>query len=323
MWDCLVAYSAEGKGFFLALHLLNVGYFFLKNQFKALNDQTTGSTIPHVSKAILENLAIFLPPLLEQRAIAHALQTIQRTEETRKRELALERERKAALMQDLFTHGTHSEPRKQTEIGEMPESWRVAKLGEVAKIERGKFAHRPRNAPEFYGGDIPFIQTGDVASSGGHITKYSQTLNQKGLSISRMFPKGTIVITIAANIGYTGILDFDSAFPDSLIGITPYSEVDNEYLNYYLSTQQPDMDRKAPRGTQKNINIEFLSPWPVVIPHIIEQQEIANVLKTCDSKISALAQEVIILDELFRAMLEELMTSRLSAVPLINESAKL
>jgi type I restriction enzyme S subunit len=144
-------------------------------------------------------------------------------------------------------------------------------------------------------------------------------LNERGLLISRLFPRGTIVITIAANIGFTGILDFDSAFPDSLIGLTPTEAVLPEYLNYYLVTQQPEMDRKAPRGTQKNINIEFLKPWPVVVPQREEQAAIAEVLKVCDAKIEGLQTETSLLEELFRAMLDELMTSRLSATSLIEE----
>jgi type I restriction enzyme S subunit len=292
-------------------------YYFL--EFLDLGKFTAGVSVPTLNRNTLHPLGVELPAVQEQRAIAQTLDAVQRAIETRQHELVLERERKAALMDYLFTHGTRGEPTKQNEIGQMPESWKVLRLEDVAMIERGKFSHRPRNAPEFYGGKIPFIQTGDVANSNGHIRAYSQTLNERGLLISRLFPRGTIVITIAANIGFTGILDFDSAFPDSLIGLTPTEAVLPEYLNYYLVTQQPEMDRKAPRGTQKNINIEFLKPWPVVVPQREEQAAIAEVLKVCDAKIEGLQTETSLLEELFRAMLDELMTSRLSATSLIEE----
>ncbi len=132
--------------------------------------------------------------------------------------------------------------------------WKKAKLKDVAKIERGRFSPRPRNNPIYYGGDIPFVQTSDVVNSNGRIAFYSQTLNEKGLKVSKQFPKGTILITIAANIGYTGVLQFDMACPDSLIGIGCREEVDKYFLNYYLSTQQKRMDYLAPEGAQKNIN---------------------------------------------------------------------
>jgi len=81
------------------------------------------------------------------------------------------------------------------------------------------------------------------------------------------------------------------------------------------------MDRRAPRGTQKNINIEFLRPWPVPIPPTSEQEIIAKTLCACDTKLESLNREAQLLDELFRAMLEELMTGRLSAVSLIEKEA--
>jgi type I restriction enzyme, S subunit len=283
-----------------------------------LAKHTAGVSVPTLNRNVLHPLEVIVPPLPEQRAIARALRAGQQAKKARRREAALERERKAALMEHLFTHGTCGESTKQTEIGELPESWRVLPLGELAKIERGKFAFRPTNDPRFYGGSTPFIQTGDVATSNGRIRSYSQSLNEEGLAISKVFPKGTIIITIAANIGFAAILEFDCACTDSLIGITPNGEVDNEYLNYYLATQQHEMDQKAPRGTQKNINIEFLKPWPVKVPCEKEQRSIASILSACDVKIGVLEREVDLLDELFRALLEELMTGRLSAVPLIE-----
>ena len=117
---------------------------------------------------------------------------------------------KRGLMQELLTRGLPGRHMrfKQTEIGDIPEGWEVVALSSVASVERGKFAHRPRNDPRFYGGQHPFIQTGDVAACDGLIDTYSQTLNEEGLAISRLFPSGTIVVTIAANIGSTGIAAF-------------------------------------------------------------------------------------------------------------------
>ncbi|MEH2072402.1 MAG: restriction endonuclease subunit S [Nostoc sp.] len=201
---------------------------------------------------------------------------------------------------------------------QLPSHWKVVTLGDVARIERGKFAHRPRNDPAFYGGDIPFIQTGDVTASNGYVKNYAQTLNQKGLSVSKFFPKGTIVITIAANIGYTAILEFDSAFPDSLIGITPNNKtipVDAEYLNYYLWTQQLEMDRQAPRGTQKNINIQFLNPWRVVVPPLPEQKTIAHTLRTIQKAKETRQRELELERERKAALMQYLFTHGTSNEP--------
>ena len=295
-------------------------FFLMQKNCEKIRALGSGTTFQSINKATLEQFSVRVPPLPEQRAIAHVLQTVQKAKEARQRELVLERERKAALMEHLFTHGTRGESTKKTEIGNIPESWDVLPMAKVATIERGKFAHRPRNDPAYYGGTTPFVQTGDVTASDGHITKYFQTLNEQRLSVSKIFPKGTILITIAANIGFSAILEFDSAFPDSLIGITPNECIDAEFLNYYLMTQQPEMDRKAPRGTQKNINIEFLTPWQVPVPSLDEQRCIASALRASDRKSKSLRQETALLMELFDAMLKDLMTGTISASPPVEKA---
>jgi type I restriction enzyme S subunit len=263
-----------------------------------------------INQARLKAVEVPLPPLPEQKKIAHILLTVQQAIEAQERIIQTTTELKKALMHKLFTEGLRGEPQKQTEIGLVPESWDVVELGEVAKIERGKFSHRPRNEPRFYGGEYPFVQTGDVSNCDGYIRSYTQTLNEAGLAISKMFPAGTILITIAANIGFTGILDFDSACPDSLIGISPNENVQTDFLNYYLVTQQPEMDRLAPKGTQKNINIQFLKPWPVPLPSFEEQREIAEAFSATDRKIKLATQKRSQLQDLLRTLLHELMTGK-------------
>jgi len=277
-------------------------------QYVAMNKR--GATIKGITRDCLEQIRLNLPPLPEQKKIAHILSTVQRAIEAQERIIQTTTELKKALMQKLFTEGLRNEPQKQTEIGPVPESWEVVELGEVAKIERGKFSHRPRNEPRFYGGEYPFVQTGDVSNCDGYVRSYTQTLNEDGLAISKMFPAGTVLITIAANIGFTGILEFDSACPDSLIGITPNENVHTEFLNYYLITQQLEMDRLAPKGTQKNINIQFLKPWPVPLPSLEEQTEIAKAFSATDRKIRLVTQKRIELQDLFRTLLHELMTAK-------------
>ena len=272
---------------------------------------TSGVQHPRTSWPSLTEFHLSLPPLPEQKKIAHVLSTVQRAIEAQERIIQTTTELKKTLMHKLFTEGLRNEPQKQTEIGPVPESWEVVPLGQIARVERGKFSHRPRNEPRFYGGEYPFVQTSDVANCDGYVRTYTQTLNEDGLAISKMFLAGTILITIAANIGFTGILEFDSACPDSLIGISPTDEIHTEFLNYYLIAQQPEMDRLAPKGTQKNINIQFLKPWPVPMPSIEEQREIAEAFGAVDRKIRTATQKRDQLQELFRTLLHELMTAKI------------
>ncbi len=184
--------------------------------------------------------------------------------------------------------------------------WKMAKLEDVAFVERGKFTPRPRNDPAYYGGNTPFVQTSDVVNSNGAIESFSQTLNEKGLSVSKLFPKGTILITIAANIGYTGVLQIDMACPDSLIGIRCKKTTDNRFLNIFLSTKQKHMDYLAPEGAQKNINIEFLSPYKVPVSTLPEQQKIASFLSAVDRKIQQLTRKKELLEQYKRGVMQKI-----------------
>lgn len=152
----------------------------------------------------------------------------------------------------------------------------VRRLSSVIEMTRGRFGHRPRNDPRFYGGQYPFIQTGDVvraSKSHGNIT-FSQTLNEQGLKTSRLFDKRVVVLTIAANIGDTAILDYPACFPDSLIGLQPKTdEMTLEYINVYFKFIRQYLNDLAPQAAQKNINYQQLAPIPIVVPPLTVQNQ--------------------------------------------------
>jgi type I restriction enzyme S subunit len=189
--------------------------------------------------------------------------------------------------------------------------WKIEKLKDISKIERGRFSPRPRNNPIYYNGEIPFVQTSDVVNSNGKIEFFTQTLNEKGLAVSKLFPKGSILITIAANIGYSGVLEIDMACPDSLIGLKPNKNIHNYFLNYFLYTQQPKMDYLAPEGAQKNINIEFLNPYKITITSLPEQQKIASFLSAVDEKIQQLTRKKELLEHYKKGVMQQLFSGKL------------
>ena len=132
----------------------------------------------------------------------------------------------------------------------------------------------------FNGGPYPFVQTGDIAACDGLIRVYQQTLSEDGLAVSRVFPIGTIAITIAANIGATGITTFPVAFPDSVVGIKADPCVNTHFLEFVLRTRKRDFERLATESVQKNINLDTLRPLLIQLPSRNEQQEIVNCLST-------------------------------------------
>lgn len=191
------------------------------------------------------------------------------------------------------------------------DSWFETSLKEICKIERGRFSPRPRNDPKFYGGEIPFVQTGDVTNSNGSIATYTQTLNEEGLKVSKFFPQGTILITIAANIGYCGVLRVGMACPDSLIGLTPNKKNNNEFLCILLNRLRGRIDYLAPQAAQKNINIEFLAPFKLKVPCIQEQQKIADFLSSVDKKISLLKEKHALLEQYKKGVLQKLFSQKI------------
>lgn len=193
----------------------------------------------------------------------------------------------------------------------VPKGWSEHTLDDLALVERGKFSVRPRNDPRYYGGDMPFVQTGDVTSSGTYLKSFSQTLNENGIGVSKVFPKNTILITIAANIGDTAITTFDVACPDSVVAIQPYKNVADVYwLKKYLETRKTDLDAKSTQNAQKNINLQVLKPLLILTPPYAEQKKIAQILLTWDKAISVTEKLLTNSQLQKKALMQQLLTGK-------------
>ena len=172
---------------------------------------------------------------------------------------------------------------------EIPNEWEWVRLTDVGEVSRGRSKHRPRNDTILYrDGKYPLIQTGDVARSGGLITSCSASYNDVGLAQSRMWPKGTLCLTIAANIADVGILDFDACFPDSVVGFSAFKPIaSNKYFLYMLMAYKAILDSMATRSAQKNINLETIASLAYPLPPLAEQKRIVarveELLAMCDA----------------------------------------
>ena len=139
---------------------------------------------------------------------------------------------------------------------EIPDNWEWVHLQDVGELSRGKSKHRPRNDPALYvDGFMPFVQTGDVAGAEkGLICKWHSLYNELGVAQSRIWPRGTICITIAANIGDVALLNFDACFPDSVVGFNAYKPIySNKFFLFYLMLCKEKLDEKSRSTAQKNI----------------------------------------------------------------------
>ncbi len=193
----------------------------------------------------------------------------------------------------------------------VPKGWLEHTLDELALVERGKFSARPRNDPRYYGGNMPFVQTGDVALSDTYIKSFSQTLNEDGIRVSKVFPKNTILITIAANIGDTAITSFEVACPDSVVAIQSYKDrADVYWLKNYLETRKTELDTQATQNAQKNINLQVLKPLLILTPPLPEQKKIAQILSTWDQAITTTERLLDLARQQKKALMQQLLTGK-------------
>ena len=247
-------------------------YHFVKMNQKYLMDFQHGAGIPALKSDKLSKLLIPIPPLEIQEKILQILDKMTEyvTELTseltsRKKQYSYYRDKLLSFEDEVY----------QVE-------WKT--LSEIAKdFGRGKSKHRPRNDVRLYGGDIPFIQTGDIREAGKWIENYSQTYSEFGLQQSKQWEKGTLCITIAANIAETGLLGFDACFPDSIIGFVANPEFAiTEYVYYYLNSIKDYLANKSYGSAQDNLNLSTFSSLKIPVPSLEIQSRIVQVLDNFD-----------------------------------------
>src|SRR5258707_325301 len=197
------------------------------------------------------------------------------------------------------------------------EGWKQRTLEEIATtFGRGRSKHRPRNDPKLYGGIYPFIQTGDIRNADHFITEYSQTYSNAGLAQSKLWPKGTICITIAANIAETGILGFDACFPDSVIGvITNPKEAEVGFVEYLLQSFKARLQAMGKGSAQANINMGTFENERFPFPPVADQKQIVATLDDLREKTQRLAnvyeRKLTVLDALKESLLHQAFTGEL------------
>ena len=166
-------------------------------------------------------------------------------------------------------------------------AWEITSLSELGTFSRGKSKHRPRNDVKlFEGGKYPLVQTGDVKAANLYITKNDSYYNDFGLKQSKLWPAGTLCITIAANIAETAILSYPMCFPDSIVGFNANPEKSSElFVYYFFEYIKKEIQKSASGSIQDNINIDYLSKMRIKVPEKKYQDKIVELLSSIDKKI--------------------------------------
>ncbi len=233
---------------------MNVDYLCYSLMFYNVEGIINGATRQKLTQSAMRKMKIPIRGMEEQLKIVEKLNKIISIKEKRKQELQYLDECVNARFVEMF-----GDPVSNS-YG-LPE----ATLPELGEFGRGVSKHRPRNDPQLLGGKYPLIQTGDIANADLFISAYTSTYSEMGLKQSKMWSKGTLCITIAANIAKTAILEFDACFPDSVVGFNANEKTNNIFIHYWFSFFQAILEAQAPESAQKNINVKILSELKIII----------------------------------------------------------
>ncbi len=218
----------------------------------------------------------------------------------------------AAVLVERISKKLGTQPAQANDgLFKIPDSWTWATFTSLGIFGRGRSRNRPRNDPALYvGGTYPLVQTGDVARANGTVKSWTTMYNVVGLEQSKMWPKGTLCITIAANIADTAILGFDACFPDSVVGFVPDPEIgDARYFEYFMRTAKADLLAFAPSTAQKNINLGILEQVLIPIPPLAEQRRIVarvdELMSLCNKLDERVADSERLSSKLFASIISE------------------
>jgi len=263
-----------------------------------------------LSKTVLGDRLIPLPPLPEQKKIAHILSTVQRAIEAQERIIQTTTELKKALMHKLFTEGLRGEPQKQTEIGPVPESWEVVPLKRVAlKPQYGLTAKAAKS------GTTKFLRITDITDEGVNWSTVPFCSGPKKKIDACRLKSGDIVFArIGATTGKSYMITDppDAVFASYLIRVRAGESLEPAFLIQFFQSkgywQQVDANKHA--NLKKGVNGSILSEMFVPLPTLEAQKEIAAAFMATDQKVRTAAAKRDALKDLFRNLLHELMTAK-------------
>ena len=184
--------------------------------------------------------------------------------------------------------------------------YKIVKITDLGTVNRGKSKHRPRNDSLLYGGEYPFIQTADIKKANLYLSDYSQTYNEIGLKQSKLWKKGTLCFTIAANIADSAILDIDACFPDSIVGFLPHENVsDTVYVKYLFDELKLYFQQISKGTTQDNLSLDKICRVKLRVPNYETQKKIALVLSAYDNLIENNNKRIKLLEQMAESLYKE------------------
>lgn len=242
-----------------------------------------------LNKARLGALKLKLPPLRDQRRIVAILSAIDEVVDKNQDAVDQLQIAKRGLFRELVTRGfPRQEARlKETAIGQVPQDWKVHTIADVAMVITGGTPRRERS--EYWGGDIPWMASGEIHQK--LVKKTKESITDAGLANSnaRWIPKGAVMVALngqGKTRGAVAILARRMTCNQSLAAIVPRQDtLLPNYLFQYLSTKYAELRRLTGEGARTGLNLNLLRQVRVACPPLPEQRRIADIVASFDSVI--------------------------------------
>ena len=304
---CIVLYSKNDK----SVNAKYV-YYFLAFNLQLLEEGFKGAGLKNLSKTHIANIEIPVLKIEEQEKIVTILDKIQSLTEKREKTIRYLEDLQYSIFIDMFGDPVIN-----------PKGWDETELKNISILERGRFSPRPRNDPSYFGGAYPFIQTGDISQSNHRISGYKQTLNEKGIGVSKKFGKNTIVIAlVGATIGKTAVLEIDVYATDSIIGITADpNKINNVFLEMLLRFQKDKLSATAPKAARANINLSILEKLKIILPPVQQQNQFEKKYESILAKKKKLIESNEIINLLFKSLSQQAFSGNFAYNPNIELDA--
>ena len=300
-----------------------LGYYLSQVDYDALRDrQIKGNTL---NREKIARIQILLPPVAEQSSIADTLDLVRRSISLQDRALATAQEFKRTLMRTLFTRGLRGEAQKETEIGPVPESWKIVSAGTVReRLQYGTSTRCSYEPTEFPVLRIPNIEPSRIDDKDLKFCRLQSTeaaryrLKDGDLIFIRT---NGVVERLGACAIYTGKPE-NALFASYLIRVSlKLDQVDPHFMAYFFGSELGTSiiaGRATPAADGKyNLNTGTIDALPLPLPpKLDEQRKIVAILDAIDRKIDLHRKKRAVLDDLFKVLLHKLMTGEIRVADL-------
>lgn len=306
-----IAISQDLTGLVLDIKRADVEYLYwaFLNQSSHLGLLSQGSTVKGLTREYLKNLRIFLPPLPEQKKIAEILSTVDQAIQRVGEAIETTQKLKKGLMQELLTKGIGNKEFKDTEIGRIPENWKIVKILEIGKITTGKTPSTSNRA--YWNGDIPFITPADI-KEGKYIYQTERCVTSQGAQqIGFILPANAVlVVCIGSTIGKTGLTYKESVTNQQINSIVCNNDTSKHYV-YYATTFRADILRSfSGVAAVPIIKKSLFEQVKLPLPPLPEQQKIAEILSAVDGRLELLRKRKERLERIKKGLMEDLLTGK-------------